>query len=220
MPKYNKQNFVALYRKWYIISGKDKFAYYDSEQVSDLSQLLMNELSETLLFYTNLKESAFRGELPIVYIRENDFFKFDSKFIFMDNTIVSLNTSGCIAFAESKIEAFRRYIIAMIECTDYRHRNNIKHNDHCHYMHIYDYNRKDSPVSEVIDSLKSSEWQLGHEYRSNSIFIKHNYPATISIPNKGIVPQSLSIWIEKMNYPMSARDYYLTYGTTSDTEEY
>ena len=216
MLKYNKQNFVALYRKWYIISSKDKLAYYDSEQVSDLSQLIISELSEILLFYTNQKALAFRGELPIIYITNKGFYKFNSKFMFVDNTIVSLNTSGCIAFAESKIEALKKYIITLIECIDYRFRNNLKNNDSCHYLHIYNYDdNKDRPVSDVVNMLKSLGWKLGHKYTNNSIFIKENYLATISIPINGIITQSLSTWVEKMNYPMSSKDYFLTYGATS-----
>jgi len=211
--KYNKQQAVALFRKWYISSNKNKYAPYDFEQVSDLTELMMSEMSDVLQFYLNAQEKVFRGKLPILYIRNGDIYTFSSQFMYMDdNTIVSLNTSGCLAVGNSRMEVFKNYLVAITECIDYRQHNRIEYNDYCHYLHIYDYLAKECLVSEITNRLKSLGWTIGHKYHNNSIFIKTNYPSTITIPNQGTIPQSLSIWIEKMNYPMGAREYHSTYG--------
>ena len=210
--KYDKQRTEELFRGWFKVSGKDRRAPYDVEQITQLTDLIESELSEVLLSYIDNPEKTFLGKLPILYLRQGTPAVQGSSFLcFEDNTIISTSTSGCLASGKSRKEAFKNYIIAISECLNYRQLHDYSSKDGWFYLSIKDRKRNNCTVEEVAGMLHDRGWKKAYQCHYNSIYVKKDFPSTITVPNQGIIPPSLALWIEKMNYPVNQRQYYQTY---------
>lgn len=209
--KYDKQLSTELYRKWFLLNGKDQSNPYDKEQVDDLFAIIKEQIGYILEQLVNHKLYAFRAEFPFLFINGNKFDEFDVEVLVVDKTIECLSIPGCMAEADNREAAFDNLIRAIIQCSDARVKNGMWYLNRVFPMKFYEAN---DPITSVVlvNKLINAGWTKEYLGPYHTVLLSQGSKVTYTIQNDTVISGSMLFGYNRLQFLMSGRQFREMYG--------
>lgn len=216
------QQYALLYRKWFLTGHKDKANPLDKEQVEDLAELNYDSNKNIITYVKNQSLPGVRVQIPITttHPTSNSFVYLD-EILIIGNTMMSVHLPGTIGIGQSIEDGMNNYLKAIIENIDYHLRYNISLKDQDRYFkHVYNPQLTDTISEELINQLSHYGWVKVAKYPFNIMLANDSVKSIITIPHDTVIPASIQVWFNKLEYPMTEKAYYQDYPINSYPQEY
>jgi hypothetical protein len=201
--KFDKQQSIELYRKWFLIEKRNRNDYFDSNQIDDLFNLNLKQTNDLIDYYCgdhlillsgesgiNQDKPIFRCDFPLLYVDFNNFKKIVVEILVIENTIECLNIPGCIVEGIDLKDTFKKFIIAALECFDVRFRNQMFFTNRVYPMKTY-WNFPDINSNEYIEELSNDGWGKIFKCPNYTILLNDSSNVSFTIPNNVTISGNL-----------------------------
>jgi tetratricopeptide (TPR) repeat protein len=196
--EFDLNTAAEIYRKWYILGSKNKDAYFDHEQESDMLTYLTSELASYIDFISSFNDRKyFRIKLPFLAVDKKSLRQITIDLFFSDNHVDCINIPGCMALGSTNKDKIIGILRALIEASDFRIKSGmslmnilipLQNPETEHLRNMILMRAREIKSKELIELTISEGWNITNSYEHNLLLGKESSKSVFTIPKTDVIP--------------------------------